>query len=63
VIAPFAQHAERLDEITGVGVIAAQELIAEIGVDVTRFPTAGHRGGPGRSMLSDRLPLIKNQVS
>lgn len=42
VIAPFAQHAERLDEITGVGVIAAQELIAEIGVDMTRFPTAGH---------------------
>lgn len=42
LIAPFGHHIERLDEITGVGVTAAQELIAEIGVDVTRFPTAAH---------------------
>jgi transposase len=42
VIDPFSHHVERLDEITGVGIIAAQELIAEIGVDVTRFPTAAH---------------------
>ena len=42
VIAPFSNHVERLDEITGVGKTAAQELIAEIGVDVTRFPDAAH---------------------
>ncbi|HEV7831613.1 MAG TPA: IS110 family transposase [Pseudonocardiaceae bacterium] len=42
VIAPFSHHVERFDEITGVGVTAAQELIAEIGVDVTRFPDAAH---------------------
>ncbi len=42
VIAPFSHHAERFDEITGVGIVAAQELIAEIGVDVTRFPSAAH---------------------
>ena len=42
VIDPFSHHVERFDEITGVGIIAAQELIAEIGVDVTRFPTAAH---------------------
>jgi transposase len=42
VIAPFGHHVQRLDEITGVGVIAAQELVAEIGVDVSRFPTAAH---------------------
>ena len=42
VIAPFGRHVQRLDEITGVGVIAAEELIAEIGVDMTRFPTAAH---------------------
>jgi transposase len=42
VIAPFAPTAARLDEITGVGVTAAQELIAEIGVDATRFPTPAH---------------------
>jgi transposase len=32
----------QLDEIPGIGVIGAQELIAELGVDMTRFPTAGH---------------------
>jgi transposase len=42
VIAPCGDHVQRLDEITGVGVIAAQELVAEIGVEVTRFPTAAH---------------------
>jgi transposase len=33
---------ERLDEITGIGPRAAQTIIAEIGLDMTRFPTAGH---------------------
>jgi transposase len=42
VIAPFYPLAERFDEITGVGVTAAQELIAEIGVDVTRFASPAH---------------------
>ena len=32
----------RLDEITGIGVIAAQTIIAEIGLDMAQFPTAGH---------------------
>jgi transposase len=30
----------RLTEIPGVGVTAARVLIAEIGVDMSRFPTA-----------------------
>jgi transposase len=42
VIAPFASVAARLDEITGVGRTAAEELIAEIGPDATRFPTPAH---------------------
>lgn len=42
VIGPFSHDVERFDEITGVGITAAQELIAEIGVDVTRFPSAAH---------------------
>ena len=42
MIAPFAQAAAKLDEITGVGERAAQELVAEIGVNMTVFPTAGH---------------------
>lgn len=41
-IAPFADALDRLDEIPGVGRIAAQVIIAEIGLDMTRFPTAGH---------------------
>jgi transposase len=41
-IAPFADRVAQLDDIPGVGVIAARELIAEIGVDMSRFPTAGH---------------------
>ena len=41
-IAPFARAVDRLDEITGVGQTAAQVIIAEIGVDMGRFPTAGH---------------------
>jgi transposase len=41
-IAPYARAVEQLDEITGVGVTSAQELIAELGVDMARFATAGH---------------------
>ena len=41
-IAPFAGTAARLDEIPGVGLIAAHTIIAEIGLDMSRFPTAGH---------------------
>jgi transposase len=33
---------ERLDEITGIGRDAAHTIIAEIGLDMTQFPTAGH---------------------
>jgi transposase len=42
VIAPFAAAVTRLDEIPGIGVTAARAIIAEIGVDMTRFPTPGH---------------------
>jgi transposase len=42
VIAPVAAQVAQLDEIPGVGVTGAQEMIAEFGVDMARFPTAGH---------------------
>ncbi|GAA3609352.1 IS110 family transposase [Nonomuraea rosea] len=43
LIAPFAQAAvHRLDEIPGIGITAAQAIIAEIGLDMSRFPTAAH---------------------
>ena len=41
-IAPFAHQVAQLDEIPGIGKTGAQELIAEIGADMTRFPTARH---------------------
>src|SRR5215207_517798 len=42
LIVPFGQAVDRLDEITGVGRTAAQLILAEIGTDMGRFPTAGH---------------------
>ena len=42
LIVPFAQVVDRLDEIAGVGRVAAQLILAEVGVDMARFPTAGH---------------------
>jgi transposase len=42
LIAGFAGAVDRLDEIPGVGQTAAHLLLAELGVDMTRFPTAGH---------------------
>lgn len=42
VIAPFDTARDRLDTITGVGKRAAECIIAEIGTDMTRFPTAAH---------------------
>jgi transposase len=42
VIAPFARARDQLATITGVGKRAAETIIAEIGVDMSVFPTAGH---------------------
>jgi transposase len=41
-LAPFASAAQRLDEIPGIGPVAAAIILAEIGVNMSRFPTAGH---------------------
>jgi len=41
-LAPFASAAARLDDIPGIGPVSAAIIIAEIGTDMTRFPTAGH---------------------
>jgi transposase len=42
MIAPFASAVARLDEIPGIGPIAAAIILAEVGLDMTRFPTARH---------------------
>jgi transposase len=39
---PFEQARDRLDTIPGVGKRAAECIIAEIGVDMSRFPSAAH---------------------
>jgi len=33
---------ERLDEVTGIGLISAQAIVAEVGLDMSQFPTPGH---------------------
>jgi transposase len=58
-IAPFAQAVARLDEIPGVGPTAAQAILAEVGLDMTRFPTPAHlaswaRFAPGVSQSAGR---------
>ena len=58
-IAPFAQAVARLDAIPGVGVTAAQTILAEVGTDMSRFPTPAHlaswaRFAPGVSESAGR---------
>jgi transposase len=40
--AAVADAITRLDEIPGISTLGAQVILAEIGLDMTRFPTAGH---------------------
>lgn len=42
VIEPFALHRDQLCTIPGVAERTAETIIAEIGVDMDRFPTSGH---------------------
>jgi transposase len=42
VIAPFAEHRDRLASAPGVDQRMAEAIIGEIGVDMTRFATPGH---------------------
>jgi transposase len=39
---PFEEIIQRLDEIPGIGRWTAEVIVAEIGVDMSRWPTAGH---------------------
>jgi transposase len=42
VVTPFAAAVQRLAEIPGISRTAACAILAEIGTDMGRFPTAGH---------------------
>ncbi len=39
---PFEEALKRIDEIAGVGRRAAEDILSEIGTDMSRFPTASH---------------------
>jgi transposase len=41
-VAPFVAELERLQTIPGVGRVVAEGLLAELGTDLSRFPTAKH---------------------
>ncbi|MPU17988.1 transposase, partial [Acinetobacter baumannii] len=41
-MAPFAEDLKLLDSIPGVGKRTAEQILAEIGTDMSRFPTPGH---------------------
>jgi transposase len=41
-VAPFAAAARKLDEVPGINPAAAHAILAETGLDMARFPTAGH---------------------
>jgi len=39
---PFREHVDRLTDIPGVSTVIASVIIAEVGLDMTRFPTQHH---------------------
>jgi len=41
-LAPIQAHAETLTTMPGVSEVVAHVIVAEIGIDMARFPTAGH---------------------
>lgn len=57
-MAPFRAEAERLDEVTGIGICSAQELIGEIGVDMSVFPTPAHL-----CSWAKRAPVVKQSAA
>jgi transposase len=59
MVAPFVLAVEKLDEIPGIGATGAHVILAEIGVEMSRFPTAAHlaswaRFAPGMKQSAGR---------
>src|SRR5674536_352364 len=57
-IAPFAGAVARLDPIPGVGVTTANVIIAEVGLDMTRFPTAAQLASLSLIHISEPTRLL-----
>ena len=58
-LAPFSAAVDLLASIPGVGALAARVIVAEIGLDMGRFPTAGllGRAVPGQRRERRQAPL------
>lgn len=39
---PYVHQVAQLDEVTGIGAVCAQDIIAEVGADMSVFPTGSH---------------------
>ncbi|WP_230860866.1 IS110 family transposase [Actinoplanes aureus] len=61
-ISPFAAQVAQLDEVTGIGISCAQELIAELGVDMHVFPTAAHLASWARFAPRTKQSARQNQA-
>jgi transposase len=59
--APLAAAVARLDEIPGISLASAYVILAEIGTDMTRFPTAGHLASWARLAAGIKEPAGKNK--
>jgi hypothetical protein len=64
LIGPLANAPDKLDEIPGIGRRSAEELIAEIGVRMTVFPTAAHlvSGRPSSPRSTNSQPPCYGRV-
>jgi transposase len=60
---PFEMPVQRLDEITGVGRVVAQGMIAEMGTDMTRFPSERHISAWGGAAPGSRESAGKRKGS
>jgi transposase len=41
-VSPFEEEVQRVDEVPGIGRRNAEDILAEIGTDMSRFPSAAH---------------------
>jgi transposase len=60
-LGPFEEELQRLDTIPGVGRRAGEQLLAELGTDLSRFPTAGHLASWAKVCPSNRESAGKRQ--
>jgi hypothetical protein len=62
VMAPFTAELGHLDSIPGVAQRTAEVLIAELGVDMTQFPSAGHAASLGGALSGQQRECAEAQI-